>query len=67
MMFRVVMYVVIADGLLAALVGKPYLRWLGANLPFPFPQVADHFLGWPEWLLRPGGALQAVVGWWVGR
>lgn len=66
-MFRVVAMVVAADGLLVAQFGKSYLRWLGATLPFPMPQVADHFLRWPDWLLRIGGAVQAAVGWWAGR
>ena len=54
--------VVMADGVLTALSGKSFLRWMRARLPDQIDPMVDWFIGWPGSMLRMGATVQAVVG-----
>jgi hypothetical protein len=62
MLKKVLALLIAADGVLTALFGHRFLRWLRQRLPFPMPPVATWLLRWPEALLRGGGAFQALIG-----
>jgi hypothetical protein len=69
MILKALAGIVVTDGVLAVVVGDPYMRWLRDHLPYPVPPIETFFLSWPKRLFRAGAALQAVLGvlalWWL--
>ena len=60
-------FIIMVDGILAALYGDQYLRWLEERLPPPGPDVARWFRSWPEDALRWGAIVQVWLGLWLLR
>jgi hypothetical protein len=53
---------ILADGLVSALLGHEFMVWLERRLPLGLDKIPRFFLGVPEPLFRLGAALQAIIG-----
>jgi hypothetical protein len=59
--------IVMLDGIISALWGLGFLRWLEPRLPKLIHPVLDIFFMLPESLFRLGAVAQAIVGWLMLR
>jgi hypothetical protein len=58
---RIVIFVLIGDGLLTVVFGRGYVAWLRDVGPGWVRPLTRIFLAVPEWLLRFGASLQIVL------